>query len=471
MKAMKQLLGLSIVLFDLLFICGCSVDKSKSEVGLTLIPPASVTSQVNLDIRGGLKNTSNKDKKYKVNIYIDEETVNGQLYSTSVDIKAKEVACVKYMLPTCDRIGKHTIILVVEDGTNVYRLRKTIEVLKSPIRSTRKIEGAFIGFYHWSEQEGKMWNPIIKGLTDKQWQEVVHSMNKLDMNIVVIQESFRNQEYVGKHSIEQDGYQGKAFYPSSLYEGRMPINATDPVEAVLQQADKEGMNVFMGVGMYAWFDYTQGSLDWHKKVAQELWEKYAHHPSFYGFYVSEEGMGSLDCFETDSAKKEKRRQEVLHFFKEFKQFCHKLAPDKPVMFAPNGWGVGEARQLYPELLKNVDIICPFAFARMPEHDLTGIEAVTLLQQFCNAAGAHLWLDLEAFLFDDKEQYLVPRPIEEIKKDLLLFDTFEKVICYQYPGVFNDPEMSVRIGEESTIRLFQDYREYLKQLDYITNKNE
>ena len=71
--------------------------------------------------------------------------------------------------------------------------------------------------------------------------------------------------------------------------------------------------------------------------------------------------------------------------------------------------------------------------------------------------------MQAFLFDDKEKYLVPRPIDEIKKDLLLFDTFEKIICYQYPGVFNDPEMSVRIGEESTIQLFKDYKEYLDAL--------
>lgn len=463
MKNIVNLFSLLTILFSLLLLNSCVVDKSESAVGLTLIPPASITNQVNLDIRGGIKNTTEKDKKYDVTIYWDKETEDSKLYETTVNVKAGKVDCVKYILSTQNRVGQHSVILVVEDGVNVYKMQKPIEVLDSSIRSTQKIEGAFIGFYHWSEQEGKMWNPTIKNLTDNQWKEVVHSMNKLDMNIIVIQESFRNQYYVGKHTIEQDGYQGKAFYPSSLYKERMPITADDPIEAVLQQADEEGMNVFMGVGMYAWFDYTKGSLDWHKKVAEELWQKYAHHPSFYGFYVSEEGMGSLDCFEKDPQKKGMRQQEVLHFFKEFKQYCYELAPDKPVMFAPNGWGVGEAREIYPQLLENVDIICPFAFARMPQGDLTGIEAVTLLQQFCNNAEAHLWLDLEAFLFDDKEKYLVPRPIDEIKKDLLLFDTFEKIICYQYPGVFNDPEMFVRIGEESTIQLFKDYKEYLDAL--------
>lgn len=466
MKRIIHLYILAIVM--LVFLLGSCTDKSQSEVGLTLIPPSTITNQVKLDIRGGIRNTTEKDKTYEVSIYWDEESKAALLYSATVSIKAGKSDCVKYILCTQDRVGKHTVILVVEDGVNVYKMQKPTEIIESSIRSTRKIDGAFVGFYHWSEQEGKMWNPTIKTLTDGQWKEVVTSMNKLDMNIVVIQESFRNQQYVSNHNIEQEGYKGKAFYPSELYSDRMPITAHDPIEDVLAQADEEGMYVFMGIGMYAWFDYTKGSLEWHKKVARELWEKYSHHPSFYGFYVSEENMGDLGAFESDSIKKTQKQHETLHFFKELKQYCSEFAPDKPIMFAPNGWGVSEARDKYPILLQYVDIICPFAFARMPENDLTGVEAVNLLQQFCDDADAHLWLDLEAFLFHEKEYYLIPRPIDEIKNDLYLFDNFEKVVCYQYPGVFNDPEMSVCIGEESTIQLFKEYKAYIDSLEQSSN---
>lgn len=462
MKRTMYLHALAVALVSLL-LSSCEVDKSKSEVGLTLIPPSTITNQVKLDIRGGIRNITAKNKTYEVSFYWDEESEDAKLYEESVNVQAGKSACVKHVIPTQDKVGQHTVIMVVDDGFNTYKMQKPTHIIASDVRSTRRIDGSFVGFYHWSEQEGKMWNPIIKNLTDEQWKETVHSMNKLDMNIIVIQESFRNQKYVGDHNIEQDGYQGKAFYPSELYTGRMPIAAHDPIEAVLTQADEEGMYVFMGVGMYAWFDYTEGSLQWHKKVAKELWEKYHHHPSFYGFYVSEESMGSLGCFEEDPAKKPVRQEEVLHFFKEFKKYVSEFAPDKPVMFAPNGWGVGEACDKYPILLQSVDIICPFAFARMPGNDMTGVEAVNLLQKFCDDANAHLWLDLEAFLFHEKEYYLVPRPIEEIKNDLHLFNNFEKVVCYQYPGVFNDPEMSVCIGEESTIQLFKDYKAYLDSL--------
>ena len=291
MKKNMYLHTFIVVLFSIL-LSGCT-DKSKSEIGLTLIPPSTITNQVKLDIRAGIRNTTEKNKSYKVAIYWDKETEATMLHSTTVSLGPGKSDCVKHVIPTLDRVGKHTVILVVEDGVNVYKMQKPTEIIGSSVRSTRKIDGSFAGFYHWSEQEGKMWNPIIKTLTDEQWKETVHSINKLDMNIIVIGESFRNQKYVGNHNIEQEGYEGKAFYPSDLYSDRMPITAQDPIEAVLAQADEEGMYVFMGVGMYAWFDYTEGSLEWHKKVAKELCERYHHLPSFYGFYISDEVMGNL----------------------------------------------------------------------------------------------------------------------------------------------------------------------------------
>ena len=84
---------------------------------------------------------------------------------------------------------------------------------------------------------------------------------------------------------------------------------------------------------------------------------------------------------------------------------------------------------YPELLKYLDILCPFGFARMPATDISGKEAADLLQKVCDEANAHLWFDLEAFLFNP-DNSLYPRPIEQIIHDLNLFDNFEKILCYQ-----------------------------------------
>lgn len=77
-------------------------------------------------------------------------------------------------------------------------------------------------------------------MTDDQWRELIRSMNKLEMNMVVIQEVFRNEEYVGKHTTNVDNYVGKAFYPSKLYPGRMELTAKEPIEAILTEARQTG---------------------------------------------------------------------------------------------------------------------------------------------------------------------------------------------------------------------------------------
>jgi hypothetical protein len=435
------------------------VKAYEDKISLTLIPPSVITNKVNLDVRAGIVNSDNRDVQTSVQFYLNKEDAASLLYQTSIKVRANSSECVKFIMPTADKTGDNTIILVVRENNKTLKVEKPIRIIDSEIRSTRQINGAWVGLYHWSETEGKMWNPDIKKMTPEQWKELVSSMHNIRMNIIVIQESFRNEMYVDKHHIERDGYQGKAFYPSLLYLDRMPITTNDPIEAILSEADKLNMNVFLGVGMYAWFDYTSASLEWHKKVARELWNRYGNHPSFYGWYISEENSGGLDAYSNNKEELERRQKDVVNFFKGFKSFSDSITPDKPVMLATSSYDVPKGEKVYPDLLKYLDILCPFGFARMPEGDLTGEEAAGRLQQLCNNAQAHLWFDLEAFLFH-KEGYLYPRPISEIVHDLNLFDNFEETLCYQYPGVFNNPNMSIRIGEESTVKLYKDYEEYI-----------
>jgi len=70
------------------------------------------------------------------------------------------------------------------------------------------------------------------------------------------------------------------------------------------------------------------------------------------------------------------------------------------------------------VLKHLDIVCPFAFHRMPEGDITGEQSAAIWQAMCDKADAHLWMDMEAFLFE--ENALVPRPIAGLLQDLQRF---------------------------------------------------
>lgn len=454
---MKRIL---LLVISILFFTGLWADENN--VSLTLIPPGKITNKVDLDIRGGIINKSDQQRTFEVSIYWGREKRNTLLYESSVTVPAGKSETVKIVVPTKQRLGKHKVILKVTDGNRTYRKTKDIEVVESDIRSIQQISGAWAGIYHWSEIEGKHWNKDIKKMTDEQWKELVRSMHKVEMDMIVIQEVFRNEQYVGKHNTTVDSYAGKAFYPSELYPGRMDITAEDPIEAILSEADRLGMNVLVGVGIFAWFDFTPESLEWHKRVAKELWDMYGHHESFYAFYVSEESGGGLDNWEQQPDMRKKRKADIVNFFKEFKSYCNSFAPGKPIMLATNSFEVPNGMDTYPALLEYLDILCPFGFARMPAGDLTGKEAADMLQEACNKAKSHLWFDLEAFLFNP-DNSLYPRPIEEIIHDLNLFSNFEKILCYQFPGVFNDSDMSIRVGEERTIDLFNGYMKYLKEL--------
>jgi hypothetical protein len=261
--------------------------KEKQDVSLTLIPPSPVTDQIDLDIRAGISNHANKPKTFDLYFYQDRENKGNALYHKQVTLNSNSSSAVKFIWSTKNKAGEHKIILICRNGNNVFRKINTIQIISSNIRSSQQIGGAWINFYHWSDEEGRHWNADIKKMTDDQWRDLIDAQHEVKMNIIVMQELFRNQMYVDSNRIEKDGYKGLAFYPSKLFPGRMPIAAKDPVEDVLSQADKNGMKVFVAVGLYAWFDFSNGSLEWHKNVAKELWDKYGHHPSFYGWYVSE----------------------------------------------------------------------------------------------------------------------------------------------------------------------------------------
>lgn len=427
-------------------------------VGLTLIPPATVTTQSDIDVRLGIVNNGKNDTRYKVSIYLDAVKPGKLLLKEAYTLAPDSTACARHILSTDSLAGHHKIIAVVSDGKGKKTTcTKDVEIIESRMRSTRLIDGAWAGIYHWSETEGKNWNPDIRKLSEDQWREMVRSMHKIGMDIIVIQETFRNEVYC-RDSLQLSDYKGKAFYPSILYPGRMDIASVDPVEAILSEADRQGMNVMMGVGMFAWFDFSEQSLAWHKSVAGELWARYGHHDSFYGFYVSEESGGGLDNWEDTPEKRFKRKRDIVDFFREFKSYCHTLAPGKPVMLATNSMEVPNGTDTYPELLQNLDILCPFGFARMPQNDISGRQAAALLQRLCDENGSHLWFDLEVFCFNP-DGSLSPKPVDDIIRELNMFDNFEKVLCYQYPGVFNDPDMSVRVGEESTVGLYEGYDDY------------
>lgn len=423
-------------------------------ISLTLIPPSPVTDQVALDVRAAVWNHGKEARTFAVAFYLDEEKPGAVLHRATVEVAPGAAEGVAFRWPTAGHSGKHRITVVARSGAEARRFERPVEILASKARSTRRLGGAWVDIYHHSEAEGKYFNKELGGMTGPQWRELVRAMHDVRMDVLVITMMFQNYTHRGQHTIERDGYQGKAYYPSKLFPGRMNIACADPLEEILCEADKLGMHVLPGIGCYAFFDYTPGALEWHKKVAVEVWNRYGHHPSFYGWYVSGEKDGGLGSAE--------ERQEIVEFFKQFTPFVRRLAPDKPVLFATNCYHLRGAEETYRKLLPHLDILCPFGFHRMPGGDLSGEEAATLLQSLCDRAGCHLWMDLETFVFHQGGA-LYPRPVEGLVSDVRRFPNFEKILCYQFPGLMSGPGMSRKPGGEPSLKLYLDYKRYLDEI--------
>lgn len=409
-------------------------------------------------MRGAVENTSDASLHCRISLYLDRESPDARVQSLTATLAPHASAGIYYRRSTVGWVGRHNVFLAAACNGRYSHAERMVEVLPSAVRSTRTIDGAWAGIVHWSETEAKYWNSDIRKLTDTGWREQVRGMHQVGMDTIVIQEVFRNEAYQGDGSIAAHGYHGLAYYPSKLYPGRVSMTAYDPIEAILSEADRQGMNVFLGIGAYAWFDFSPEALTWSKQVATELWQRYGRHPSFYGWYVSAEAYGSLV---PDRGPTDIYRRQIVDYFAGLQAYCRKLAPKKPIMLAPNAHGMLQSRTAWPAVLRHLDIVCPFAFHRMPPGDITGEQAAAIWQSMCDKAGTHLWLDMEAFVFEDKA--LVPRPIAGLLQDMRRFPNFEKILCYQYPGIFNQPGLRITPGGPATVVLYRDYSHYLESI--------
>ena len=84
-----------------------------------------------------------------------------------------------------------------------------------------------------------------------------------------------------------------AFFDTSLAPKAKELACDDPIEAMLTAADKYGVKFFISTGFYGGWVTEHTLLDpafarGRFKIMAELAEKYAHHKSFYGWYLPDE---------------------------------------------------------------------------------------------------------------------------------------------------------------------------------------
>ena len=285
-----------------------------------------------------------------------------------------------------------------------------------------KIHGTFFEFHHHNTAEGKYWNPTIDGFTENDWREKVREIAAAGMEYIVIMAT----------ALYEKCYFRSAVYPFA------EIPCKDPIEAVLNEADRCNIKVFLGNGFFGDWENAavnivdEGVISRSFRAMEELAVLYAHHPSFYGWYFPDETM-----------IKETFSQDFVKYVNRCSAHCHALTPKKQTLIAPYGTRWVKADDTYVRQLAQLDVDF---IAYQDEVGVRKTKAEDTRAQFealkkaHDAAGrAQLWADVEIFDFegDVYKSALIPAPAERVKKQLENVAPFvDKILVYQYLGLMN-----------------------------------
>lgn len=312
----------------------------------------------------------------------------------------------------------------------------------------RKIDGTFFEFRHHNTAEGKYWNPALEKFTATQWREKVREISVLGMEYIVVMAT---------------ALYDRCYFKSSVFPfADMPCE--DPIEEILSEADECRVKVFLGNGFYGdWRKAgenikSQAVIDRSFRAMDELAVLYGHHKSFYGWYFPDE-----TCI-------------ILRFSKDFIKYvnlcsarCRELTPEKKTLIAPYGTNLVLSSDYFVRSLAetDVDFIAYQDEVGVKKTKVDRTEKIfeKLRRAHDKADRAELWADIELFDFEGMvyKSALIPASFERIKKQIENAAPYvDKILSYQYLGIMNPSDSKAFAGHQNSVKLYEDYREYLNK---------
>lgn len=333
------------------------------------------------------------------------------------------------LISACSAAGK-----VIADEKTQAGIHESVQV--------KPITGSWINLAY-KDVRNKYTNPKGFDNTDPElWSAKVRELSRMGMEYLVLMETAND---------------GQAFYPSELMPGIYPEHRKSPVDAVLDEAAKHGMKVFLSCGWAK--DQDDNLLDPAIKerqlqIMEELAALYKGHPAFYGWYLPVE-----DCLGPVLPENAVRSVNSLT------EKARALTPGKKTMISPYGIGLVDFDnpEFEKRMLKlNVDIIAyqdGGGCVREP-YILPNWKKMRRIHDKMNA---EMWANCETFTWEDgindRQSALIPAAYSRLLEQQVAASRggVDRIISFMFVGIIENPASAYQLGQAVwSGKTYEDY---------------
>jgi hypothetical protein len=343
------------------------------------------------------------------------------------------------------RLNRRQFLQVLGAGPALASLSSGCRHIPAPLaHKTQPIRGSWISVW-WDDRRHFYWNDAGRQFTAKQWQLAIKDAADLGFEYLVLLAVAKG---------------GKAFYDTPLLP-KLEMACADPIGAMLNGADRYGVKFFISSDWYGEWDYrallAPDLMAKRFQMMRELAERYASHPSFYGWYWPNEAC--LSPLYSD---------DFMRHVNACSQEARRLTPKTKTLIAPYGTHQATGDDAYVRQLEQLDVDI---IAYQDEVGCLRMTAEQSAEAFKRLRRAHdrvpqraLWADVEVFAWEgpanEPSSPLIPAPFERVRAQLeAVSPHVDKILIYQYQGLMNKRGSRAFAGHPQSLRLYEDYVAY------------
>jgi len=285
----------------------------------------------------------------------------------------------------------------------------------------KRIHGSFIEIEHPNRKERVLTHDALSAFSEENWRALLGRMHRDGLDIAVLLAT---------------ALRGESYFPFDGFPPPSHLACPHPIGILLDEADRLGMQLYLGVGFYGSNDSVGNSTDpavvaTALKAMETLYALYGAHPSFVGWYIADEWC-IWEHFD----------ERFIAYINTITDKARSLCPAHKVLVAPFGTHCLKADEVFQEQLSRIkaDAIAyqdEIGVKKMPLEELSARFAA-LRQAHDKANGPALWVDTEIFTFAGEvyRSALLPAPPERIQAQLDAVEPYvDQILAYTYQGLF------------------------------------